>query len=74
MSLDTFNDEALFKKMKESAMTDKEDKEFALQTIMLLSALESWSFSSQVRLPDYLHERLADVVEHLSKKVLHEEQ
>lgn len=48
------------------------DKEFALQTIMLLSALESWSFSNQVRLPDYLHERLADVVEHLSKKVLHE--
>lgn len=40
------------------------DKEFAL--------LESWSFSNQVRLPDYLHERLADVVEHLSKKVLHE--
>lgn len=51
---------------------DLEDKEFALQTIMLLSALESWSFSNQVRLPDYLHERLADVVEHLSKKVLHE--
>ena len=72
MSLDTFNDEALFKKMKERAMTDKEDKEFSLQTIMLLSALESWSFSNQVRLPDYLHERLADVVEHLSKKVLHE--
>jgi hypothetical protein len=72
MSLDTFNDEALFKKMKERAMTDKEDKEFALQTIMLLSALEILSFSNQVRLPDYLHERLADVVEHLSKKVLHE--
>jgi len=39
---------------------------------MLLSALESWSFSNQVRLPDYLHERLADIVEHLRKKVLHE--
>ena len=46
--------------------------EFSLQTIMLLSALESWSFSNQVRLPDYLHEQLADVVEHLRKKVLHE--
>jgi len=49
-----------------------DNKEFALQTIMLLSALESWSFSNQVRLPEYLHERLADVVEHLSKQVLHD--
>lgn len=49
-----------------------ENKEFALQMIMLLSAVESWSFSTKERLPDYLHERLADIVEHLSKQVLHD--
>lgn len=53
-------------------MNNLEEKEFALKTIMLLSALESWSFSNQVRLPDYLHEQLTKVVEHLSKKGLHE--
>jgi hypothetical protein len=29
-------------------------KEEALQTIKLLSALESWAFSQSTRLPDYL--------------------
>ena len=50
--------------------TDK--KEMALQMIMLLSALESWSFSTKEHLPDYLHERLAEIVEHLSKEILHD--
>jgi hypothetical protein len=31
-------------------------KEEALQAIKLLSALESWAFSQQSRLPDYLVE------------------
>jgi hypothetical protein len=29
-------------------------KEEALQTIKLLSAMESWAFSQSTRLPDYL--------------------
>lgn len=49
-------------------MNDK--KEMALQMIMLLSALESWSFSMKEPLPDYLHERLAEIVEYLSREVL----
>ena len=38
-------------------------KQEALQTIKLLSALESWSFSSGQRLPDYLHDGLQEVIE-----------
>jgi len=53
-------------------MMNTEKKEFALQVIMLLSAMESWSFSTKERLPDYLHERLAEIVEHLSKEILHD--
>jgi hypothetical protein len=33
-------------------------KEDALKIIKLLSALESWSFSTKTDLPDYLHEAL----------------
>jgi len=39
---------------KENTMT----KEEALKTMMLLSALESWAFSTKNLLPDYLHEDL----------------
>ena len=53
-------------------MTNQNKKEMALQIIMLLSALESWCFSTKERLPDYLHDRLAEVVEHLSKEILHD--
>jgi hypothetical protein len=41
-----------------------------LDTLLLLSALESWSFSTGQRLPDYLHEQLSRTVELLSKKLL----
>lgn len=37
----------------------------AVDLLMLLSALESWAMGQQQRLPDYLHERLADQVEKL---------
>jgi hypothetical protein len=45
-------------------------KEDALKIIQLLSALESWSFSTKTDLPDYLHEDLCLAVERLEKIVL----
>ena len=45
-------------------------KEKALKTIKLLSALESWSFSSSHRLPDYLLEDLTGCIEMLERIVL----
>jgi chromosome segregation and condensation protein ScpB len=47
-------------------------KEEALQAIKLLSALESWAFSTKNLLPDYLHEELHTAMEVLSKIVLEE--
>jgi len=44
----------------------------ALQAIKLLSALESWAFSTKTDLPDYLHEDLCLAVEKLEKIVLEE--
>jgi hypothetical protein len=49
-------------------------KEDALKLIKLLSALESWSFSTKTDLPDYLHEDLSIAVEKLEKIVLKEKQ
>lgn len=46
------------------------DKEFALRIMMLLSALESWSFVNQNRLPDYLGDEINEVIETLRKEVL----
>jgi hypothetical protein len=45
-------------------------KEEALQAIMLLSAVESWSFSMKEQLPAYLHENLNTMIDVLSKIVL----
>lgn len=45
-------------------------KEDALKLIKLLSALESWSFSTKTDLPDYLHEDMCLAVERLEKIVL----
>jgi hypothetical protein len=45
-------------------------KEEALKIIKLLSALESWAFSTKTLLPDYLHEDLCLAVEKLEKIVL----
>ena len=47
-------------------------KEDALKLIKLLSAMESWSFSTKTDLPDYLHEDLCLAVERLEKIVLEE--
>jgi hypothetical protein len=45
-------------------------KEDAIKLIKLLSALESWSFSAKIDLPDYLHEDLSLALEKLEKIVL----
>jgi hypothetical protein len=45
-------------------------KEDALKIIKLLSALESWAFSTKNMLPEYLHEDLCLAVEKLEKIVL----
>jgi hypothetical protein len=47
-------------------------KEEALKTMMLLSALESWAFSTKNLLPDYLREELQTSMEVLGKIVLKE--
>ena len=46
------------------------NKEDAIKLIKLLSALESWAFSTKTQLPDYLHEDLCLSVEKLEKIVL----
>jgi hypothetical protein len=45
-------------------------KEEALQAIKLLSAMESWAFSQQSRLPDYLVEDIQRSMEVLERIVL----
>ena len=41
-----------------------------LDLLQLLSALESWSFSTGKPLPDYLEDRLLNAVEILRREVL----
>jgi hypothetical protein len=50
----------------------KMKKEDALAIIKLLSALESWAFSTKTLLPDYLHDDLHSAVEKLDAIVLGE--
>ncbi len=45
-------------------------KEQSLELIKLLSALESWSFSTESRIPDYLYEQVSAAMEILTKEVL----
>ena len=47
-------------------------REEALKIIKLLSALESWAFSTKSLLPDYLHDDLCDAVKKLEAIVLEE--
>ncbi len=46
------------------------DKMFALAILRLLSALESWAFSSKTPIPDYLLENISTVTERLEKEIL----
>lgn len=45
-------------------------KEQALQIIKLLSAVESWSYADNHRMPDYLYERIDEAMEVLEQEVL----
>ena len=49
-------------------------KEQALSIIKLLSALESWAFSTKTMLPDYLHDDLSVAVKVLDAIVLENKQ
>ena len=46
------------------------DKKQALELLKLLSALESWSFSSKTALPDYLLDLLNCSIDELTEDVL----
>ena len=59
--------EELQRERRSKALMTKED---AIKLIKLLSALESWSFSAKIDLPDYLHEDLSIALEKLEKIVL----
>ena len=45
-------------------------KEQLLDILMLLSAVESWSFADKHHMPDYLYERIDLAMELLHKEVL----
>lgn len=45
-------------------------KEQYLQIIKLLSAVESWSFADNHRMPDYLYERIEEAMTLLEREVL----
>ena len=49
------------------------NKEQAIDLLMLLSALESWSFVAKADFPDYLHDLLREHVEKLRKQALGEQ-
>lgn len=53
-------------------MTPKEstNKAFVLEQLMLLSALESWAFSTKQYFPDYLLEKLDKTIQTLSEEIL----
>ncbi len=46
------------------------NKEFALELIKLLSALESWGLAKDHQIPDYLHDRLCNAMGTLAEEVL----
>ena len=45
-------------------------KQEALQALKLLSALESWSFSTKEHMPQFLHDDLCNVMAVLEKIIL----
>ena len=49
-------------------------KEDALNIIKLLSALESWAFSSKTMIPDYMHDDLCAAMKKLEAIVLEKKQ
>ena len=45
-------------------------KEQILETIKLLSALESWSFADKHTLPDYLYDKISESIDALTEELL----
>jgi len=45
-------------------------KEQILETIKLLSALESWSFADKHTMPDYLYDKITQAIDVLTKELL----
>ena len=48
-------------------------KEQTLELLMLLSAIESWSFADKHRMPEYLYDRIDSAIEFLRKELLGEQ-
>ena len=49
------------------------DKLQTLELLMLLSAVESWSFADKHRMPDYLYDHIDSAIESLIKELLGEQ-
>ena len=48
------------------------DKSQTLELLMLLSAVESWSFADNHRMPEYLYDRIDSAIDSLKKELLGE--
>ena len=48
-------------------------KELALDIVKLLSGLESWCFSSHGRIPDYLSDKITEVINQMETIILKDE-
>ncbi len=46
------------------------NKELSLRILMLLSALESWTYATKERLPEHMHGELQKIVDVLTSEVL----
>lgn len=67
-TLQTMEENAAHRKFRElHSIISKAD---ALELIKLLSALESWAFSTQAKFPDYLVERIELAIDKLTAEVL----
>lgn len=49
-------------------------KQQALDQLILLSAIESWSFSTKERLPEYIYEDLSKAISFLRSVILDDKQ
>lgn len=55
---------------RECGVCGTKNRQQALDILLLLSAIESWSYSAGERMPDYLYDNLAVAVDVLSKLVM----
>lgn len=47
-------------------------KEQLLEALMILSAVESWSFADKHRMPDYLYERIDKLIDAMIRQLIGE--